>query len=191
MIKNKGLGYNITYYLDKFEFTKSKTINHLIGNFLFSEDTASILDPQVKERKRNYVYFGSKMHFFRSLWQKNLKEEGFTVKNGDREITEQELIRYQMSLDPDNAKKYIYYPGHLPVELSIIYEPGKAESAMQILENNIYFNKDGYYKGHDIIWQGEMALHGIADLLPYDYKPTLEAENLYTPKLNAPPIRKN
>ncbi len=191
IINNKGLGYNITYYLDKFEFTKSKTINNLIGNYLFCDDTASVLDPQVKEQKRNYIYFGSKMHFFRSLWQKNLKSEGFAVKSGNREITEQELVRYQLSLDLDNAKKYIYYPGYLPVELSIIYEPANAESGMQILENNIYFSKDGYYKGHNIIWQGEMALHGIADLLPYDFKPTLKAENLYMPKLTVPPFRNN
>jgi hypothetical protein len=189
IIKNKGLGYTITYYLDKFEFIKSKEINQLIGDFLFNEDTTSVLDDQVIELRRNYAYFGSKMHFFRSLWQKDLKSEGFTVKNGEQELSEEELVRYQLSLDPANVKKYIYYPNSLPANLSIIYEPVPTESGMTILANNIYFNKDGYYLGHNIIWDGEMALHGIADLLPYDFRPTYEVKKLYIPKLAAPTLK--
>jgi hypothetical protein len=189
IINNKGLGYTITYYLDKFEFIKSEAINQLIGNFLFNDDTTSVLDDQLIELRRNYAYFGSKMHFFRSLWQKNLKSEGFTVKNGEQELTEQELVRDQLSLNPDNAKKYIYYPKTLPANLSILYEPIPTESGMRILANNIYFNKDGYYVGHNIIWDGEMALHGIADLLPYDFRPTYEVKKLYIPKLMVPPLR--
>ncbi len=191
VIINKGLGYKITYYLDKFEFIKSETINHLTGNFLFGDDSTFVLDDQVIDLRRNYAYFGSKMHFFRSLWQKDLKSEGFTVKNGEQELTEQVLVRNQLSLDPANAKKYIYYPNSLPANLSIIYEPVPTESGMKILANNIYFNKDGYYIGHNIIWEGEMAKHGIADLLPYVFRPTCEVKKLYIPKLTAPPLTTN
>jgi len=62
---------------------------------------------------------------------------------------------------------------------------------MKILANNIYFNKDGYYTGHNIIWEGEMAKHGIADLLPYDFRPTCEVSMLYIPKLMVPSISNN
>ncbi len=186
IINNKSLGYRITYYLDKFEYIKSQSINQLIGDFLFNNDTTSILDDQMVELRRNYAYFGSKMHFFRALWQKDLKSEGFIVKNGDNELTESELIRYQVSLDPNNAKKYVYYSNHLPAILTISYEPAQAESSMDILHNNIYFNQNGYFQGHNIIWQGEMALTGIADLLPYDFKPTCDVKQLYISKLGAP-----
>ena len=51
-------------------------------------------------------------------------------------------------------------------------ETGKTTSGMEILRNNIFFDKSGYYRGPGIIWHGEMAKQGIADLLPYDYKPS-------------------
>ena len=53
----------------------------------------------------------------------------------------------------------------------------EAESGMKILQNNIYFDKDGYYRGEGIIWQGEMAKEGIADLLPYDFQPTYKMKD--------------
>jgi hypothetical protein len=190
IIKNRSLGYNITYYLDKFEYIKSQSINQLIGDFLFLKDTVPGMTDQLAERNRNYAYFGSKMHFFRSLWQKGLKAEGFIVKAGDRELTEQEFIRYQVGLNPENVRKYVYYSNQLPIDFTISYVPAQTESSMTLLQNNIYFSSDGYFKGHNIIWQGEMALPGIADLLPYDFIPTCEAGDLYTHKIDIPLVRK-
>jgi hypothetical protein len=186
IINNKSLGYKITYFMDKFEYVKSQSINQLIGDFLFNDDTTSTFDDQMVELRRNYAYFGSKMHLIRSLWQKDLKSVGFIIKNGDREVTEQELIRYQIDQDPNKTIKYLYYSNRLPVFLTITYEPSQTESIMQILHNNIYFTREGYYKGHNIIWQGEMALHGVADLLPYDFKPTCDVGKLYIRKKNVP-----
>jgi hypothetical protein len=172
IINNIGLGYRITYFLDKFVYIKSGSVNQLIGSFLFNDDSLKVLEDPIVELGRNYAYYGSKMHLFRSIWQNNLISEGFTIKSGDHELTDQELIRYQLSLDPNKAKKYIYYSGSLPVILTIIYGTGEAVSGMEILQNNIFFDKDGYYKGHGIIWHGEMAKYGIADLLPYNFQPT-------------------
>jgi len=171
-IVNKGLGYKITYYLNKFEYIKSRYLCQLIGNSIFNEDTASATDRQNYEIRRNRAYLGSKMHFIRSLWQDDLKAEGYVVKNLKRQISYKELVRHQLSVDPGGSKKNIYYSEPIPVTLSIKWEPGKAESGMEILRNNIFFDETGYYQGPGIIWYGEMAKQGIADLLPYDYQPS-------------------
>jgi hypothetical protein len=171
-IINNGLGYKITYYLNKFVYIKSEYLNQLIGNSLFDEDTTSVLDKQNFEIRRRNAYFGSKMHFFRSVWQNDLNPAGYIVNNSERKLTYKDLVRYQLSIDPDQTKKYIHYSGPLPVILSIKWLPGKAKSGMEIFKNSIYFDKNGYYKGPGIIWHGEMAKQGIADLLPYDYQPS-------------------
>jgi hypothetical protein len=55
--------------------------------------------------------------------------------------------------------------------LTIRWAPGKTESGMELLRNNISIEENGFYQGPGILWHGEMARQGIADLLPYDYKP--------------------
>ena len=180
IVNNKGLGYNITYFMDNFEYIKSESVNHLVGKALFNKDTTSLLDENI-ELRRNYAYFGSRMNFFRSLWLKELKLAGFTVKNKTRTFTDNELVRYQVNLDTNRVKKYIYYSNTLPVILTITFEPVKAESGMELSQNNIYFDKDGYYKGRGIIWHGEMAKEGIADLLPYDFQPTYKLKDKVDP----------
>jgi hypothetical protein len=170
-IINKGLGYKITYYLNKFEYIKSEYLHQLIGTSLFDEDTTSGSDKQNFIIRRNNAYFGSKMQFIRSLWQDDLKSAGYNIKNSKHQVTYNDLVRNQLSTDPGQHRKYIFYSEAIPIILSIKWEPGKAKSGMEILRYNIFFDKNGYYKGPGIIWHGEMAKQGIADLLPYDYQP--------------------
>jgi len=172
IIINKRLGYKITYYLNKFEYINSAFVNDLIGNSIFEKDTTSILGKQKFEIRRRNAYLGSKMHFFRSLWQNDLNSAGFIVKNSKRILTYKDLVRYQLSIDTNKTKKYIFYSEPHSVILSIKWLPGRAESGMEIFKNSIYFDKNGYYEGRDIIWHGEMAKQGIANLLPFDYQPS-------------------
>jgi hypothetical protein len=170
-IVNRGLGYRITYYLNKFIYIKSAYLNQLIGNSLFDEDTISTSERQKFEARRDNAYFGSKMHFIRSLWEDELNPGGYIIKNEKRPLSYRDLVRNQLSTDTGHLKKIIYYSEAIPVILSIEWRAGKTKSWLEILRNNIYFDKTGYYKGPGIIWHGEMAKQGIADLLPYDYKP--------------------
>jgi len=171
-IVNRGLGYKITYYLNKFTYVKSAYLNQLIGNSLFDEDTLSTSERQKFDDRRDNAYFGSKMHFIRSLWEDDLKPGGYIIKNEKRQLSYSDLVRNQLSTDTVQRKKIIYYSEAIPVILSVEWKPGKAKTGLEILRNNISFDKTGYYKGPGIIWHGEMAKQGIADLLPYDYKPS-------------------
>ena len=174
-IINRGLGYKITYYLNKFEYIKSAYLNHNIGNSIFDGDTISGFNKETIKNRRTSTYYGSKMHFIRSLWQNDLKAERYIIKDKKRQLSCKDLVRNQLTIGPGQTKKNIYYSVALPAIVSIKWEPGKAESGMEILRNNIFIDRTGYYKGPGIIWHGEMAKQGLADLLPYDYQPAANA----------------
>lgn len=177
-VLNKALGYKITYYLNRFEYIKSAYRNQLIGNSIFDEDTLSADTASIKSRRDN-TYYGSKMHFIRSIWNTDLKSTGYTIKNLKKQVQANEIVRNRLSTTPGRTEKLIYYPSPLPVILSVKWVPGKAESGMELLRNNITIEENGFYKGPGILWHGEMAKQGIADLLPYDFKPSQEFDQKF------------
>lgn len=177
-VLNKALGYKITYYLNRFEYIKSAYRNQLIGNSIFDEDTSSADTESIRLRRDN-TYYGSKMHFIRSIWNTDLKSPGYTLKNSKKQVQANEIVRNRLSTTPGRAEKLIYYISPLPVLLSVKWVPGRAESGMELLRNNITIEENGFYKGPGILWHGEMAKQGIADLLPYDFKPSQEFDQKF------------
>jgi hypothetical protein len=170
IISNKKLGYRITYYLNQFEYINSLYLNHVVGTSFFEEDTSSYVRNYNYVANRDSAYYGSKMHFIRSLWQDDLKTGDYKIKNQKKDLSYNELVRVQLSTDPNKLKKYIFYDQPKPVLLSIKWK--KTESGLELLRNNIVFERNGFYYGPGIIWHGEMAKQGVADLLPYDYLPS-------------------
>jgi hypothetical protein len=171
IILNKGLGYKITYYLDKFEYNRSTFLSVLDGNAIFEEDSTSILSKQDKEKRRGETYLGSKMHFFRSLWKNNLEAAGYILRISNQNLTYNDMVRSQLSTDPSKSRKYLFIPGSNSNVLSIIWLPEYSESQIELLKSTIFFEKNGWYQGFDILWRGEMAKQQIADMLPFDYQP--------------------
>ena len=79
-IYNGALGYEITYFLDKFEYDQNKSTLSFEGDIVFNEDLAikQSTDESYTTR-RKHAYLGSCMHFFRALWDNNLEMSGFRV----------------------------------------------------------------------------------------------------------------
>jgi len=173
IVLNHALGYRITYYMNKFEYIKSMYQSQLAGTSLFEDDTCTN-DKILLGKKRNETYFGSRMHFIRSLWAENLIEAGYFIESEMKQLSAKDLVRNELSVKPGQARKSIFYRAILPTTISIWWEPGKASSGMELTRNNILIDQDGYYKGPGIIWHGEMAKQSIADLLPYDFQPARE-----------------
>jgi hypothetical protein len=162
-IYNSALGYKITYFLDKFEYSgKDKTFNYT-GNIIFNED----LSPegaknQALERKRKYAYQGSRIHFFRALWSNKLDHTGFEIRNSNYEILNcSDIVR-----DGDSLKKYLTYKE----ELKIYYYSTYPTSNIIFLKEHVFFDNAGYFDASGIIWEGKLAKQRIGDLLPYEYK---------------------
>jgi len=157
IIENKALGYNITYYLDKFEYYRDIKFVFFTGNFLFEEDTS--LNPELIKINRDYVYRGSRMHLFRSLWENKLTKNNFRIINA-----ENKRVKYKdLVVEDEEGNKYLKYKGNLRVYYFEI------ESKL-IISDLVLFEKNGNFDPVGVRWTGAMAGRRIADWLPLDYK---------------------
>jgi hypothetical protein len=160
-IDNRPLGYKITYFLDEFEYYEKSESFFFSGSIMFQEDlnTNETQKKTLTSRRRN-AYLGSRMHFFRSLWENNLDSAKFVVRNPE----EENLIYSKIVNEKDSLTKYLQYPENLT-----IYYQSSLPSYIIFHEKKVFFNKKGYFNPLDISWQGEMSRQRIADWLPYEY----------------------
>lgn len=81
IIENKALGYKITYYLEKFVIDFKANLSTYYGYTIFEElKSGSKRKNRRWESSRKKAYEGSATHFFTSLYENKLKEEGFVVQ---------------------------------------------------------------------------------------------------------------
>lgn len=170
IIKNYALGYSIKYYLDKFEYCESENSLLIIGNYIFIEDTTLSKKLAVKSR-REEAYYGSRMHFFRMLWENKMELQDYTIVDSSGFVLayDQLVKRCDETCKPDDA--YMIYKGDIYVIYK--YSPDKGNSNRKSLLNvdsTVYFDKNGYFDPYPISWQGNMARRRIGDLLPFEYR---------------------
>ena len=167
-INNKALGYKITFYLDKFEYCNYNHHYFNMGSCFFKEDSAVNKYQQKRfEVRRKSAYLGSRMHFFRALWENTLDLEGFTVKNSSNYRLTYDRLVYQAdsNLDTDHLK-YFKYRGLI----SIAYHSKLPNSIIKIEADSVCFNKNTVLNPLGVSWAGEMFRQRIGDLLPFGYK---------------------
>lgn len=175
-IYNGALGYEITYFLDKFEYEKNNGTLSFKGDIVFNEDL-SIKQSADKSytARREHAYLGSCMHFFRELWDDNLEMSGFRVVRITSDIStfakpsneeSEVIVKYEdIVFDQDANRKYITaFEG----QLTIYYE-SRDESRIVFLKPAVSFGKNGFFDPTGIRWYGYMAELRVADMLPYEY----------------------
>jgi hypothetical protein len=162
LIDNKALGYKVTYYLDKFEYTRADKSFNFKGNIVFQEDLNTVQEQKEHfERKRKYAYLGSRMHFFRALWYDDLKSTGFIIKGA----SSGNLSYKDIVIEDANKNKFLRYGENL----TISYYSRLPLTGLGFLKEKVLFSNDGYYDPECILWEGYMASLRIADWLPYEY----------------------
>jgi hypothetical protein len=169
VIKNRSLGYSIEYFLDKFEYHRNDRSMILHGKIIFIDETGGMTESEkVKiEKKRRAAYLGSRMHFFRCLWNNSLDSEGFTVVDPSRkDIIYDDIVSVTLPNDSIPSGKFLKNTG----VLSIRYSSQLPFSTLIIHKPKILFDKSGHFEPLDVSWSGKMASKRIGDLLPYDYK---------------------
>jgi len=177
-IYNGALGYEITYFLDKFEYDKNNSRLSFTGDIVFNEDLA--IKQSTNESyttRRKHAYLGSCMHFFRALWDNNLEMSGFRVVRISNDIStfgnpsneeSEVIVKYEdIVMEQDENRKYILaFEG----QLTIYYE-SMDESRVLFLKPAVSFGKNGFFDPSGIRWYGYMAELRVADMLPYEYIP--------------------
>ena len=193
-IENKALGYNIKYALDSFTHEYTTEISLYTGYPLFDEMTA-IDDAQQLQwnHARQQAYKGSILHFMRSVYNKNLKEQGFEiqliVKTEARQIAvalkdaytalhyEKDDSTNTVKILPNQNDVGVLYIKEKPAQEFIKVNPGEPVdfqfSMISFLpKQSIIIEQNGYY-----FEQNELSISAywtwakVADVLPYDYVP--------------------
>ena len=116
IVENKALGYRIKFLLNDFNVDHISNIVSWGGQRVFEELPGSESQKKKWHDKREAVYYGCQMHFFRSLYQNKLAEEGFKIYhlnrhiNPDRpkdEIIRQKIQQYKTQGRIDSANFWI------------------------------------------------------------------------------------
>jgi len=152
IVENKALGYRIKFLVDSFSADKINGIISYGGQRVFEDLPGSDIQKAKWHEKREDAYYGSPMHFFRSLYQDKLDEAGFVVYNFLRyenplrpkeEILQQKLKQFQMLARRDS---FMYYKN---LELMSKYSNEKVLSPpLKQFEIFSHFNQQGLYVLH-------------------------------------------
>ncbi|MDB5017083.1 MAG: hypothetical protein JWQ84_1915 [Mucilaginibacter sp.] len=102
VVENRALGYRVKFLLNDFKVDKISGIVSREGQQLFEELPGSAAQKKRWHEKREEAYYGSSMHFYRSLYQDKLTEEGFKMYKLNRYLNparpEEEIIRRKINM---------------------------------------------------------------------------------------------
>jgi len=84
VVENKALGYRVKFLLDDYNDDRISGIIGYGGQRVFEELPGSAAQKKKWHEKREEAYYGSEMHFYRSLYTDKLKEEGFIIYHFNR-----------------------------------------------------------------------------------------------------------
>ena len=179
IIHNKALGYNITYYLDKFIYNYQKDEKHIfnetcfiLGNYLFKDDllTLSESGKMAVERRRRNAYLGSRMHFFRLLYLGNLHHRGRSITALSDSVTIPTIF---LIYSKNNSKSIVFkkdsLSGYLKYKGDLLVKYKRMSSTINVKKDSVYFEKYGFYDPFGVDFTGDMSNRRIGDLLPYEY----------------------
>jgi hypothetical protein len=185
-IENKALGYKIKYMLVTFTDDNKSGTMYYAGRAFFEDMPGKPRQIKRWKKNRELTYYGSDMHFLRSVIANQVKENGFTVRR---------LIKKP---NPDykggSANKYIETLVTTPLAseeysrltdqngafalkfndcLNIIYDNnGLTASILTIQSDYAFFDNNGILLNpQSVIMEGNWGENRIANMLPVDYEP--------------------
>jgi hypothetical protein len=192
-IENRALGYHITYYLDEFIHTGTRT--RWDGEPLFRELTpASEEQARYWEENRQKAFYGSLRHFLISLMEGRTEDDGFVVYNLRRE-TYGYSVRNRFRTSPhrllheadEDHLKHMRFNGRLEILYTqagedpryVEWAPDlfRAPNTMQtsyfeLNRRNITIDHDGEVaEVYGATRFGYFAFHRLADKTPREYRP--------------------
>lgn len=172
IIKNKELGYTITYNLTDFEVSFEKTRSGLTLPYKVYLEGSSFFEPLKKRTSKKMIknraksYLGSSLHFFRALASKTLEENKFEIYYKSFKVAPYQYINVINS----GTRKSIELKAE---NLNILYD-GYSQSNMNA-NSVFYIDEYGNHSPPDaVLMGGDMGEKRISDLLPLDYKYIIE-----------------
>jgi CarboxypepD_reg-like domain len=192
IIKNNALGYVLKYALDSFTHEYKTEVSTFTGFPFYENIIGDSIQTQNWKQARELAYKGSSLHFMRSLYNKNLKEEKFDVQFVVNVMGKEEAIKLKdiytaMDYSKDDSTQTVEILPNQP-NVGILYMAAKPNTAYLAENKNepknfrfsilafkpnepLVIEQNGYcYDQNDIAISGYWSWEKIADQLPYDYK---------------------
>lgn len=116
---------------------------------------------------REQAYYGSRMHFFRVLWNGDVGNIDYILESSDSEQT----LRIDSVVSKEQDKIKYLMPTYSR-EIVINYE-GYMSYIIINSNNGVPFTQAGFFDSKSVSWRGKMANQRIGDLLPFEYWPFL------------------
>jgi hypothetical protein len=191
-IQNEALGYIIRYNIDSFVYDYNRGETIVTGNPFFEEMTATdSLERKKWSANREKAYKGSLLHFMRSLYNQQLKTEGFDIKALKKEkadgkaipiINVYESLNYikndslqVVQILPKHYVLQLYYTKAKPeYEYMNRYAQGFTKYKISVLTftpgKMITIEPNGFfYPQYDLTKGNYLSWKRVADMLPYDF----------------------
>jgi hypothetical protein len=152
VVENHALGYRIKFLVDSFSSDKLEGLISFGGQRLFEDLPGSDAQKAKWHEKREEVYYGSAMHFYRSLYQDKLDEAGFIVYPFWHELNperpkEEELQQKLKLFQLQNRRDSFMYYRNLAL-LSKYYNEKLMRPPLKQFEILSHFNQPGLYVMH-------------------------------------------
>lgn len=193
IVINDGLGYQIRFTIDSFTYEYAGSVSQFTGYPLFEELPGTPEKQAVWQKNRNNAYYGSQLHFMRSLFSKTVSEEGFEVqfivKNNNRERPILLPDVYPaLHYAKDDSTNTVEIKPNQP-DMAVIYKDAKPEDAYASADKSkkdfqvstvsitpgesIIIEENGYYFDQkDITTNDYWGFKKVGDMLPYDFVPS-------------------
>lgn len=193
LVSNYGLGYTIKFAIDSFSYEYNSNVSQFAGYPLFEEMQGTAEQMETWRTNRMEAYNGSTLHFMRSLFNKELKQQGFEVQflvkynEIEKALPLKDMyaaLHYSkddstntVEFHPNQPDIILIYNKAAPEDIYLEYDStAKKDFQVSTLtiakDQSIIIEQNGYFfEQTDIISNGYLGFKKIGDMLPYDYKP--------------------
>ena len=186
-IENKALGYLITYDLTDFSYNQKSKILKFSGGQYFQSLPGTSKQIVKWERNRLKSYYGSKIHFFRTLGSDLPEREGYKIyecsidPKTDETSIGKSLQAKDIRVSADKSFSTFYYPKPILVSYTenhaelfadaFGYQPQEYKSTIVFSKPLKVYQNGRFDNPYAIFWGGKMAGERISDMVPFDFLP--------------------
>lgn len=187
IVQNDYLDYQITYYLERFVLYRkmSEVVSKPVTDYYEYYGTILFKDLQKPGRarkkfkkRRNEVYYGSRLHFMRSLAKNKLESQGFKTFNIEVDSINILTIpkeNFTEVLPPKESlvihKKDMIHFKRTRIQDSIKHYIKSAASSIHAKRNFGIDEMGNFFPWDAILFEGRFGQEGMAKALPLDFKP--------------------
>jgi hypothetical protein len=186
-IENRALGYTILYDLNEFTYDSQKGLLKFTGSNYFIPLTSSAKFTRKWARNRLAAYYGSRIHFLRSLYLDSLNRENFRLYACELDSARKDTVKITPIREDclrlsRNAKSMTlfyakplfvsYLDTHAELYSGLFgFQPQRYKTTLEFSDTLTVYKNGFFPNPYNVTWFGEMAVERVADMVPFDFQP--------------------